>query len=479
MNIIVIGDTILDINNVSDSYRMAPEANIPIYKVLDTNYILGGATNVCYNLKNLNANVELISVIGNDSYGTKITDILLSKQIQHKLFIEDDRKTTQKNRIIVKDSINVRFDIEDEHDISNETADKIISYIQQQQQQSISAIVISDYDKGVITEYLCTNLINYANSLGIPTFVDPKMKNYRKYKNCFCIKPNWNEIKILTNYQCANNNHDFTNYEYNNHHIDNMLECLKEKLTCNNILLTLGKEGMIFNNTSNTIKHTNLININVKDVTGSGDLVLAVLVYVYLIEKDLLLAAKVSNYIAGKGVSVVGNYVTSLDDIKEYNENVLLYENKIIYDYELEKIKTLSKKSNVVFTNGCFDILHSAHIKLLQFSKKQGDLLVVGLNSDKSIQRIKGAERPINDIHERSVILSLFDFIDFIIIFEDDTPYHVIKNLSPHTLIKGSDYKKEDIVGNELVKKVILFTLIDNKSSTNVINKIKKYKSFI
>jgi D-beta-D-heptose 7-phosphate kinase/D-beta-D-heptose 1-phosphate adenosyltransferase len=127
MNIIVIGDTMLDINNISDTYRMAPEANIPIYKVLDTNYILGGATNVCYNLQNLKTNVELVSVIGNDNSGSKITDILLSKQINHKLFIEDTRKTTQKNRIIVNDNINVRFDIEDDYDITNETADKIIN----------------------------------------------------------------------------------------------------------------------------------------------------------------------------------------------------------------------------------------------------------------------------------------------------------------------------------------------------------------
>jgi D-beta-D-heptose 7-phosphate kinase/D-beta-D-heptose 1-phosphate adenosyltransferase len=233
----------------------------------------------------------------------------------------------------------------------------------------------------------------------------------------------------------------------------------------------MGKDGMILNNTANFIKHNHII--SVKDVTGSGDLVLAVFVYIYLVEKDLLLASKISNYIAGKGVTVIGNYVTSIDDINDYKENVLLYESKIIYDYEVNKIKALSKKNNIVFTNGCFDILHSAHIKLLQFSKKQGDILVVGLNSDTSIKRIKGAQRPINDIHERSVILSLFDFIDFIIIFEDDTPYNIIKNLSPYTLVKGSDYKKEEVVGHELVEKVVLFNLINNKSSTNIINKIK------
>ena len=455
MNIIVIGDTMLDINNKSNIYRHAPEANIPIYYVSDTDYKLGGAANVCYNFKNLHTDVELISVIGNDIYGITIKDILATNQISHKLFIDPNRKTTQKTRVFIKDDIKVRFDIEDAHDISTNTADEIVAYITTK--ENISAIVISDYDKGVVSEYLCAALVSFANNANIPTFIDPKIKNYNKYKNCFFIKPNLFELQMLTGLDTD---------------IETMLSYLHKKLNCDNILLTLSTDGMMFfNKTVQLIKHDNPI--NAIDVTGSGDVVLAVLVYSYLKNKDFILASETANYIAGKGTTVIGNYVTTLDDITEYNDLRLLKESKIIYDTEVNKIKALSRKPNVVFTNGCFDVLHSAHIKLLQFSKKQGDILVVGLNSDSSVKQLKGFSRPINDLNERSTMLSLFDFIDFIIIFDDTTPYNVIHDLNPYMLVKGSDYKKTDIVGNDLVKNIVLFDLIPNKSSTNIITKIK------
>ena len=251
-----------------------------------------------------------------------------------------------------------------------------------------------------------------------------------------------------------------------------MLDCLKAKINCKNILLTLSKDGMIlFNNTIELIQHDT--HIDIIDTTGSGDVVLSVLVYSYLKGGDLLLASQTANYIAGKGITVIGNYVTSLDDITEYNDLQLLKESKIIYDTEVDKLLALSRKQGIIFTNGCFDILHSAHIKLLQFCKKQGNILVVGLNSDKSIKQIKGPKRPINELNERATILSLFDFIDYIIVFDEPTPFNVINALKPSILVKGSDYNIKDIVGNDLVEHVILFDLIDDKSSTNIITKIK------
>jgi D-beta-D-heptose 7-phosphate kinase/D-beta-D-heptose 1-phosphate adenosyltransferase len=149
--------------------------------------------------------------------------------------------------------------------------------------------------------------------------------------------------------------------------------------------------------------------------------------------------------------------------------------NKIIYSYEFEKIQNIKNMNKtIVFTNGCFDILHSAHIKILQFSKKQGDILVVGINTDESIKKLKGPERPINNIEERTNILSLFNFIDYIIIFNDDTPYNIIEILKPNILVKGSDYKKEDVIGGNLVDDVILFDYIQNKSTSLIVKKIKK-----
>jgi rfaE bifunctional protein nucleotidyltransferase chain/domain len=314
-----------------------------------------------------------------------------------------------------------------------------------------------------------------------------------KYKGCFLFKPNQPEAETISG-------------EKNIHKI---LHFIKDKIECKNILLTRGKEGMILyqqsfehaphrgaivqtvpgnlvevssaqrienfnvvNNVYNKIEYESIINLI--DVTGAGDVVLSVLVYVFIKEKDLLKACKIANYIGGKSVCVIGNYNVNLNDINEYDAlDINTEKTKILYDYETDKITKISKNNkNIVFTNGCFDILHSAHIELLKFSKKQGDVLVVGLNSDESIKRLKGETRPINDIEERSKILSLFDFIDYIIIFSDDTPLNIIKALKPDILIKGSDYNKDNIIGKEYVKNIILFDFVQNKSSSRIINKI-------
>lgn len=457
MNIIIIGDVMIDINYESaDVTRNAPEADIPIYNVLSKNYILGGAANVALNLKNLGSNVELIGIIGDDSFGKKIKDLLDEKEIKNKLFIDKNRNTTQKNRIFLKNKLNVRYDIEDTDNISPMIEDNLFEYVINK--NNIDAIIISDYDKGFITEYVCQNIINFANNNNIPTFIDPKIKNLLKYKNCFLFKPNINEAEKISNET----------------KLDKIIEVIFSKIMCKNLLITIGKEGMILNSISNKIQHNG--SINILDVTGAGDVVLAVLVYVYLKNNDLLEACKISNFIAGKSVNTIGNYCVSKFDIDEYYEtlnNKNKIHTKILYDYEIEKISELSKKNNVVFTNGCFDILHSGHIKNLKFAKSQGDILVVGLNSDESIRRIKGHERPINDIDERSTILSLFDFVDYIIIFSEDTPFNILKLLKPNTLVKGGDYKIQDIIGSEFSEKVILFDYVDGKSSTNIIQKIK------
>jgi D-beta-D-heptose 7-phosphate kinase/D-beta-D-heptose 1-phosphate adenosyltransferase len=384
--------------------------------------------------------------------------ILNNKKIKYQLF-EDLRKTTQKHRIFYNNTISVRYDIEDTHDISSDLSNKIMNYIINK--KNIDAIVISDYNKGLLTTQLCKEIINYSNKNNIYTFVDPKIKNVEKYQNCFCFKPNMIECKTITG---LNEVED----------IDSMFKKIKQLINCENIIITSGENGIYINNKLNHIIHEE--KINVIDVTGAGDIVLTILTYIYLKTKDLLLACKIANYIAGKSVLTIGNYNISICEIEHYLQSNIII-NKVIYNYESEKIqniKNININKKIVFTNGCFDILHSAHIKILQFSKKQGDILVVGINSDESIKKLKGPERPINNIEERTNILSLFDFIDYIIIFNDDTPYNIIELLKPNILVKGSDYKKEDVIGNKLVDDVILFNYIENKSTSLVVNKIKK-----
>lgn len=484
-NIFVIGDIILDINFFANVKRNAPEKEtIPIYNISTTTYILGGSANVANNLKKLDSDITLIGIIGTDNSGNIVKQQLIEQNITHKLFVDNTRQTTTKHRIYKSNNcyeptqlsndqeynyeLQVRYDTEDIHDINNTLSNEIMNYIkvENKNNKKIDAIILSDYDKGCLTKELCQDIIQYSNSCGIPTFVDPKIKNSMKYIGCFLFKPNQNESEVLT-------------LKTN---LPNIMESLKSLIKCNHILLTRGREGMILDNIQNRIEHEEII--HVVDVTGAGDIVMSVLVYCYLKYKDLMISAKISNYIAGKSVGVVGNYSTSLDDIseyftKKYRDSVSFLQNppvgpKIIYESEIEKLYYFSTmKEKIIFTNGCFDIIHSAHIKLLQYAKSLGDILVVGLNSDESIKRLKGNERPINYIDERSAILSCFDFVDYIVIFNEDTPYEILKQIQPDVIVKGGDYKVENIIGSEFSEEVVLFNFIQGKSSTRIINKIK------
>lgn len=455
MNVLVIGDVMIDINYFSKIERNAPEANIPIHNILDINYILGGASNVANNLNQLNVNVELISVVGNDIFGDKIKSILEKNQIKNKLFLDNERKTTQKNRIIHNNAVTVRYDIEDTKDIQENISNQIFEYVKDK--TIVDAVVISDYDKGLVTYSLCQNIINYCNEKNIPTFVDPKLKNYSKYYGCFCFKPNLHESQQIS--QSTN--------------LQMIFDFIKKNIRPINTVITCGKDGIYINNVETHITHEK--NMNVVDVTGAGDVVISILVYCFVKYRDILISSKIANYIAGKSVEVVGNYIVNSNDVDDYYQQLVGGKNefeKVIYDTEINKLIQFRNK-NVIFTNGCFDIIHSAHLKLLNFSRKQGDILIVGLNSDESIKRLKGNTRPINEIGERTELLLSLNIVDYIVIFTEDTPYNILKYIQPNIMVKGGDYTKENIIGGEFTNDILLFDYIQNKSTSLIVEKIK------
>lgn len=476
MNVIVIGDIMLDINYLSTVTRNAPEANhIPVHKIHDVEYILGGAANVAFNLNILGINLELISCIGGNEYHhnfKKLTDILNEKNVKFKLFIDRNKNCiTTKNRIIHHNNICARYDVEDDSDISEDISNEILSYVKSK--VNVTAVLISDYNKGVITDYLCTEVINYCNAHDIYTFIDPKIKNIYKYKNCFCFKPNMHESIALTKTT----------------DISNMFSEIKKSLNNTHTIITDGENGLYVDDVSNNITHDKKITL--VDVTGAGDVVISVLLYCFLtFNKDILNAAAIANYIGGKSVQVLGNYNICLKDIEEgYNEFVLKHDenqypmskisrvelpiNQILFDADVEQLKKFNNNNlNIVFTNGCFDIVHSGHLKLLHYCKNKGDIVIVGLNSDQSVKNLKGNSRPINTASERSEFLLSLNMIDYVVIFNDDTPYNIINAIRPKTLVKGGDYCKENVVGSDIVDNVFIFDYLENKSSTRIINKI-------
>lgn len=446
MKALVIGDIILDINLYSDTNRTAPEADIPVYNIIQTEYILGGASNIVNNLNNLDCAVEIISVIGDDIAGKNIQSLFEKNKINNKLFIDSSRKTTQKTRLFHNDKLITRYDIEDTHYLNKEFETSIIDYIKDL--KDIDIILFSDYGKGVLTKTICETIIKLANNEGILTFVDPKTLDALKFKNCTCFKCNLTEGRLITKK---------TN-------ISEIITNIKKIFNCEYVVLTNGKDGLYLNSIDNHVFHKK--KINAIDVTGCGDIILTILAYLHNKNKNLLHNCEIANYIAGKCASKIGNYLITPGDINEYVD-------KVVYDNEEDKIKYISRMSNqIVFTNGCFDLIHSAHIRLLQFSKKQGDILVVGLNADESIKRIKGESRPVNNVKERCELLKNLDFIDYIIIFNDDTPYKILSILKPNIIVKGGDYVKDTIVGKEYANEILIYNYIDGISSTKTIHKI-------
>lgn len=458
MKVVIIGDVMLDINYVVETSRKAPEADIPVYKVIEKKHIMGGAGNVALNMKNMGCDVKIIGAVGNgyDTYSKTIYEIFENHNIIHKLFVLGERPTTQKHRYFCKERLVHRADVEDSFKIDTSVENVVLDYIASMNFTGFDAIVLSDYNKGFLTPFICKRVIQIANENGIPTFVDPKIDDFMKYSGCFLFKPNMNEARLMSG-------------EVG---LDNILDKLYFAVGAKNILLTASENGMYlynYENSKRVKKHIRQKEVNVVDVTGAGDIVVACICYMYLKTKNLVNACLFANHIAGLSVKYVGNYLVSIKDIELFD----LLQTKVIYDYETEKMELLRKYyPKIVFTNGCFDILHAGHIHLLHYLREEGgDCVVVGVNSDESIKRLKGFNRPINNVVQRTEALKAMQCVDFIVVFEENTPYQIIKALRPYTIVKGGDYKKEDIVGADIVEKVSIFDYIEGYSTTSIIER--------
>ncbi len=480
--IVILGDIMIDRYNTAEIIRISPEAPLPIYNILETNDKLGGAGNLVVNLQNLykDNSIFFVSVIGNDYEGEKVKELLKSSNIKSHLFVDDSRKTTVKNRIFCRDVMICRFDQESLHPISFTIESSILSYLQNLINLSqLNYLIISDYQKGLLTPQLCTNIILYCNNHNIPVFVDPKTKNPEKYKNVFLLKPNMFEANTIY----GNLPHDeiVTLSHPQVDSSDSLFYKIYHYLQPVHLLVTNGADGMILysNYKKKLFKH--LKTYNTVDVTGCGDVVFAVLIYEYIRTKRLEDSIHVANYIGGKAVETIGTYICDIIDIEEYHFKKS--PNKIFhFNSQIDDIKPIisfikKKYSNIVFTNGCFDIVHVGHLQLLKYCKSLGDFLIVAINSDLSIKQIKGPNRPINSQSDRALFLSLLSFIDLIIIFDESTPFNLLETIKPHTMVKGGDYQIENIIGREFADNVLIYPLIPNHSTTNIINSIQQTSS--
>ena len=443
MSILLIGDIMLDANYFGTSNRLAPEAPVPVVKVNKTEYLLGGCGNVFNNLVAFSIDTKLITIIGADNNGKRLKELLESRHLDTTMIITDGaRPTTIKNRIFVNDKLISRYDIENSDDVSGQIIDQVKSYVNTTI-DTIDIVILSDYTKGLLTYELTQYIINLANSKNKLIFVDPKDKNFNKYNGCTLIKPNRLEAELILHDKIA-----MDNLQISTNNICN-------KVNAKFCLLTLGENGLVIFD-QNKFEYITSNNKKVIDVTGAGDMVLASFTYYYLKTKNLFTSAHFANYCGQVKVAHVGTYTINAMDILNYKRKFI----KLIADHELSDIiNTLKNNGNkIVFTNGCFDIIHYGHMTCLENAKKYGDILIVGLNSDETITKSKGSNRPYNCLKYRIKQLEMLSVVDFVIVFNEDTPLELIKRIKPDFLVKGGDYKLVDVVGQEHAKQTIVLT---------------------
>ena len=465
--LLVIGDLMIDHYLWGSCERVSPEAPVQIIDIHHESIVLGGAGNVINNLKKLGAAVDVISVIGDcdisDELITLISDIDIEKKY---LFTQKKRVPSKKSRIIASQQQVVRFDRESSDDININSEDNIIRTYNRII-ENYDVILLSDYGKGVLTDRLTRSLIKIAKKYNKKVLIDPKGLDYSKYKGAYALTPNKKEASEATkiNIQDANS-------------LNNAIIRLKSLCNLEVSLITLSENGIALFDDNFRIYPTSVK--EVFDVTGAGDTVLASLGFAIACGLSIDEAIKFSNLAAGVVVGKIGSATASINEIIEYESSI----NKSTSDKHIKtfdeiteliaELKTKDKK--IVFTNGCFDLLHAGHISFLEAAKTFGDTLVLGLNSDQSVKKLKGNERPINSQEDRAYILAALEVVDYVVIFNEDTPYELIKSIKPDTLVKGADYKGKKIVGQDIVNELKLVKFIDGKSSTQTIEKIKQHQ---
>jgi D-beta-D-heptose 7-phosphate kinase/D-beta-D-heptose 1-phosphate adenosyltransferase len=472
--VLLVGDFMLDIYTYGDALRISPEAPVLVLKITNTECRPGGASSVAMDLAALGAETFCIGTIGNDQNGKILKDKLTQAGVNIEgLLTVEDRPTISKQRLIGlaqhrhKQQL-FRLDNEETEPLSSRHAEQILK-IYNRQLASADIVCLQDYNKGVLSENICRELINQAKKAGKKVLIDPSpTANYSKYISATAITPNRQEASIGVGFELKNEQ-DYAR----------AAEKLTENLKLEAVIITLDKEGAYLK----TATESELIPTrpkNVYDVTGAGDVVLATIAAALAAGNDYKSAVQLANITGGIEVEKFGVATVTVEEA--VNEIVGQMRGKA------GKIRTVepllqelnwhrSQKRKIVFTNGCFDVIHRGHIEYLKFCKEHGDIVVVGLNSDSSVKMIKGAGRPINKQYDRAAVLAALETVDYIVIFDEADPLELIKKVKPDVLIKGKDWEKKGAVGGDFVNsyggKVIFAPLVEGQSSTKTIEKIK------
>jgi D-beta-D-heptose 7-phosphate kinase/D-beta-D-heptose 1-phosphate adenosyltransferase len=466
----VIGDIMIDRYLSGRVERISPEAPVPVLVHSHDRAVAGGAANVAVNIVALGCDVRLVGVVGNDADADDLKRILIEAGVSPALLVTDrHRPTICKTRVVSGRQQFFRIDRE----FPGRTSSEIEEAVVEAALAAIAAaeiVVLSDYAKGIFSDHVLKQVIGAAKAAGKTVLVDPKRRTLEVYRGANIIKPNAGELSAATGLPCST---------------DAEVEAAAEALAGQfdgTLLVTRAEAGMSLMRQGQPSKHIKSSVLEVADVSGAGDTALAALAVSTADGFAIEDAAVIANVAAGVAVSKLGTAVVSRTEL---NSAIARASSSSFTPGALAERSTAAAMAanwrrmgeSVVFTNGCFDLIHAGHIELLSFAAKEGDRLIVGLNSDSSVKKLKGPTRPIQTEADRARIIGALRAVDLVVLFDESTPLSLIEAIAPDVLIKGADYSEDQVVGGDLVKsrggRIALFPLIEGRSSTKIVERMR------
>lgn len=467
MQVAVIGDMMIDRYVSGSVNRISPEAPVPVNLVKSQRNVLGGAANTAANLASLGCHVYGAGLRGNDSNGKLLQELLQKAGIDSTgILIEENYQTTTKVRILGARQQMMRLDFEEKKSPSPEHVETLLTWLDRLLKQGLGSIILSDYGKGMITSDVAQKVIGKAKEYHVPVLVDPKGSDWTKYEGAYGITPNLKELSDCAGQDIPNEDEP----------IETVGATLRQTYQLTHVFVTRSEKGITCLGKQGAI-HKASVAQDVFDVSGAGDTVMAVTAAAVADGMDMETTLELANRAAGIAVSKVGTYQVKREELLQAwrgeEEDTLSYVPLSWKDMERKIQQWKANGETVVFTNGCFDILHRGHVTYLQQARQLGDHLVVGLNSDASVKKLKGPERPINSELDRAFMLAALRCVDEVVLFGEDTPEELLSHLKPDILVKGGDYKPEEVAGRQYAGEVKILSFVDGYSTTGTIRKIR------
>ena len=467
--VLVVGDFMIDEYLWGDVDRISPEAPVQVLEVKREEFMLGGAGNVVRNLAKLGADVAAVGAAGVGHDGQMLLDLLEKLRVDVSgIFRDNSRPTTRKTRILAAHQHVLRIDRETKADISDRVFQNFVQTLTSQIPEA-DIVIISDYGKGTVTRALIAKIVRICKKYEKPVIADPKGLDFKKYAGVTLITPNTKEASLASNIDIVDDRS-----------MRQAASVIMEKTETDKLLITCGKDGMaLFEDPSEPFRIRSEAR-QVFDVSGAGDTVIAVLGLAMASGASLRQAAELANAAAGIVVGIVGAAAVTRKQLaramaKETSQN----SSKYVEPEDLKDLADSLRKSGkkIIFTNGCFDLIHCGHILLFSESKRLGDILVVAIDDDRSVRKLKGPPRPVISQDQRAGIIAALDSVDYVTVFPSDGLAQIIDALRPDILTKGSNYTEENVFGRELVEKhggqIRLIPVSEDVSATTIIERIK------